>query len=58
MIPVSDGVVVYVTDGKMRSAVGRVAFDRRRSIHKAMTFKRSLRRVIARAEVEAARLNR
>lgn len=57
IVPVEDGVVVYVFDGKTRSQEGRVAWNRWRSIHKLTGFKRSLRRVVARADAEANRLN-
>lgn len=55
--PVDKGVVVSLTDGNVKSVVGRVAWSRAESIHPWRSFKWSLRRVIARAEAEAARLD-
>lgn len=51
------GVIVFVTNGKITSLVGRVAYDRSVTKHPFRSFKRSLRIVIARAEAEADKLN-
>ncbi len=60
IVPVPGGVVVYVTDGKTRSLIGRVAWSRWNATghFKLGTFKHSLRKVLSRAEVELMGLNR
>ena len=58
MEPVERGVLVHVTDGNVKSTIGRVAFSRRGTKRPFWrTFGWSLRRVIERAEAEATRLN-
>lgn len=56
--PVNKGLLVYLTDGQTPpSLVGRVAWNRFESIYRRTSFKRSLRRVITRAEQEAEERN-
>lgn len=54
----TQGVLVFVTNGKITSLIGRVAYDRSVTKHPFRSFKRSLRIVIARAEAEADNLNK
>lgn len=53
MQPVGRGIVVYVTDGKIKSVVGRVSYDRWKSGNPFRTFKGQLLSVVERAEGEA-----
>jgi hypothetical protein len=55
--PVDRGVVVSLTDGTVKSVIGRVAWSRRRSAHPLRSFKWSLRHVVARADAEVERLD-
>jgi hypothetical protein len=55
--PHEDGLVVSITDGKTVSQIGRVAYNRWQSQRKLVTFKASVRHVIARAYQEAEQLN-
>lgn len=57
--PHERGLEVSITDGKLVSIIGRVAWSRWDATgkFKVGTFKRSLRRVIARADAECARVN-
>jgi hypothetical protein len=62
MAPVQRGVVVVVTDGKINSLIGRVAWDvagasRPLRALGSRSFKRRLQAVVARAEREVDRLN-
>ena len=58
MRPDPRGIVVLLHKGATYSLVGRVAYHRWVAVNKLMPFKMSLRRVIARAENEAIKLNR
>lgn len=47
------GVLVQITDGKVNSNIGRVAYNRLDSQFRFRTFKSALKRVLTRAEQEA-----
>jgi hypothetical protein len=53
------GVLVFVTDGKVKSNIGRVGYARWRlkGSKKALSFKRALKQVLQRADIEADQLN-
>lgn len=54
----TQGVLVFVSNGRITSLIGRVAYDRSVTQHPFRSFKRALQIVIARAEAEADNLNK